>query len=75
MDLVKYTPQPITESLLKLNSELNQLSIECFECAMRYMNDLPLTPDMTEVKCVYTILMVCNFKILFFNFTGCMDLL
>lgn len=58
VDLVKYTPAPITESLLKLSPELNQLAIECFECAMRYMSDLPTTPDLTEVKCVYTILMV-----------------
>ncbi|BES99216.1 MyTH4 domain [Nesidiocoris tenuis] len=60
VDLVKYTPAPITESLLKLGPELNQLAIECFECAMRYMGDLPTTPDLTEVKCVYTILMHCH---------------
>ncbi|XP_014248612.2 unconventional myosin-XV isoform X2 [Cimex lectularius] len=60
VDLVKYTPTPITESLLKLSPELNQLAIECFECAMRYMGDLPITPDLTEVKCVYTILMHCH---------------
>ncbi|XP_075232051.1 unconventional myosin 10A isoform X3 [Lycorma delicatula] len=60
VDLVKYTPNSITESLLKLDQELNQLAIECFECAMRYMGDLPTTPDLTEVKCVYTILMHCH---------------
>ncbi|XP_073998346.1 unconventional myosin 10A isoform X4 [Rhodnius prolixus] len=60
VDLVKYTNTPITESLLKLGPELNQLAIECFECAMRYMGDLPTTPDLTEVKCVYTILMHCH---------------
>ncbi|XP_014277405.1 unconventional myosin-XV isoform X2 [Halyomorpha halys] len=60
VDLVKYTGTPITESLLKLNPELNQLAVECFECAMRYMGDLPTTPDLTEVKCVYTILMHCH---------------
>ncbi|XP_039291022.1 unconventional myosin-XV [Nilaparvata lugens] len=60
VDLVKYSPAPINESLLKLDSELNQLAIECFECAMRYMGDLPTTPDLTEVKCVYTILMHCH---------------
>lgn len=65
MDLVKYTPNPVTESLLKLDPELNQLAIECFECAMRYMGDLPTTPDLTEVKCVYTILMVCY---IFYNY-------
>lgn len=60
VDLVKYTGTPITESLLKLSPELNQLAVECFECAMRYMGDLPTTPDLTEVKCVYTILMHCH---------------
>uniref|UniRef100_A0A0K8SUT5 Unconventional myosin-XV n=1 Tax=Lygus hesperus TaxID=30085 RepID=A0A0K8SUT5_LYGHE len=60
VDLVKYTPTPIGESLLKLGPELNQLAMECFECAMRYMGDLPTTPDLTEVKCVYTILMHCH---------------
>lgn len=58
MDLVKYTTIPITESLLKLDSELNHLAVECFECIMRYMGDLPVTPELNEVKCVYTILMV-----------------
>ncbi|KAG8264185.1 Belongs to the TRAFAC class myosin-kinesin ATPase super [Homalodisca vitripennis] len=60
VDLVKYSPSPISESLLKLDPELNQLAVECFECAMRYMGDLPTTPDLTEVKCVYTILMHCH---------------
>lgn len=58
MDLVKYTSIPISESLLKLDPELNRLAVECFECIMRYMGDLPTTPDHNEVKCVYTILMV-----------------
>lgn len=35
VDLVKYSPTPITESLLKLDPELNQLAVECFDCAMR----------------------------------------
>ncbi|CAH0384305.1 unnamed protein product [Bemisia tabaci] len=60
VDLVKYSPTPIQESLLKLDPELNQLAVECFECSMRYMGDLPTTPEMTEVKCVYTILMHCH---------------
>lgn len=58
MDLVKYTSIPISESLLKLDPEMNRLAVECFECIMRYMGDLPTTPDHNEVKCVYTILMV-----------------
>lgn len=58
VDLVKYTTIPITESLLKLDPTLNRVSVECFECIMRYMGDLPTTPELNEVKCVYTILMV-----------------
>lgn len=58
LDMVKYTNTPISESLLKLDPELDALAIECFECIMRYMGDLPTTPEFTEVKCVYTILMV-----------------
>jgi myosin-15 len=58
LEMVKYTNVPISESLLKLDPELNALAMECFECVMRYMNDLPTTPEFTEVKCVYTILMV-----------------
>jgi len=58
VDLVKYTTIPITESLLKLDPNLNRVAVECFECIMRYMGDLPTTPELNEVKCVYTILMV-----------------
>lgn len=58
LEMVKYTNVPISESLLKLDPELDVLAIECFECIMRYMGDLPTTPEFTEVKCVYTILMV-----------------
>lgn len=58
---MKYSPTPMSESLLKLDPELNQLAMECFECSMRYMGDLPTTPDLTEVKCVYTILMVSTY--------------
>lgn len=62
LEMVKYTNVPISESLLKLDSELNLLAIECFECIMRYMGDLPTTPEFTEVKCVYTILMVIYYN-------------
>lgn len=58
LEMVKFTNVPISESLLKLDPELDALAIECFECIMRYMGDLPTTPEFTEVKCVYTILMV-----------------
>ena len=58
VDLVKYSPVCIDQSLLRLDNELSALAVECFQCLMRYMGDLPLPPDMSEVKCVYTILMV-----------------
>lgn len=58
VDLVKFTPVPIEQSLLRLDNELSALAVECFLCLMRYMGDQPLPPDMSEVKCVYTILMV-----------------
>ncbi|XP_046399408.1 unconventional myosin-XV isoform X2 [Ischnura elegans] len=62
VDLVKFTATPIEESLLRLESpELSALAVECFVSVMRYMGDLPMpTPDTTEVKCVYTILMHCH---------------
>lgn len=58
-DLIKWQPNPIESSLLRMDDpELNPLAIECFECILRYSGDLPLTPEMPEVKCVYTVLMV-----------------
>ncbi|XP_048509561.1 uncharacterized protein LOC105693576 isoform X2 [Athalia rosae] len=60
VDLVKYSPVPIEQSLLRLDPELSTLAVECFLCLMRYMGDQPLPPDMSEVKCVYTILMHCH---------------
>ncbi|OXU27999.1 hypothetical protein TSAR_007656 [Trichomalopsis sarcophagae] len=60
VDLVKYSPVPIEQSLLRLDNELSALAVECFLCLMRYMGDQPLPPDMSEVKCVYTILMHCH---------------
>ena len=59
VDLVKFTAKPIAQSLLQLDtSELSDLAVECFICLMRYMGDLPMPTDVSEVKCVYTILMV-----------------
>ncbi|XP_044008895.1 unconventional myosin-XV [Aphidius gifuensis] len=60
VDLVKYSPVPIEQSLLRLDNELSSLAADCFLCLMRYMGDQPLPPDMSEVKCVYTILMHCH---------------
>lgn len=58
VDLVKYSTVPIEQSLLRLDADLSVLAVECFLCLMRYMGDQPLPPDTSEVKCVYTILMV-----------------
>lgn len=59
VDLVKFTAKPIGQSLLQLDTpELSDLAVECFICLMRYMGDLPMPTDVSEVKCVYTILMV-----------------
>lgn len=59
VDLVKFSSVPIEQSLLRLEpGELSELAVECFAAVMRYMGDLPMAPDSTEVKCVYTILMV-----------------
>ncbi|XP_076381481.1 unconventional myosin 10A isoform X2 [Megalopta genalis] len=60
VDLVKYSPVPIEQSLLRLDADLSGLAVECFLCLMRYMGDQPLPPDTSEVKCVYTILMHCH---------------
>jgi hypothetical protein len=59
VDMVKFSPEPPKESLLRLEpSDLSDLAVECFTNIMRYMGDAPMPPDVTEVKCVYTILMV-----------------
>lgn len=58
VDLVKYSAVPIEQSLLRLDNELSALAVKCFLYLMRYMGDQSLPPDMNEVKCVYTILMV-----------------
>ncbi|KAK6623915.1 hypothetical protein RUM44_010771 [Polyplax serrata] len=61
VDLVKFTAKPIGQSLLQLDTpELSDLAVECFICLMRYMGDLPMPTDVSEVKCVYTILMHCH---------------
>lgn len=57
-DLVKWQSTPLETALLRLDENLEPLAMECFECILRYCGDLPLTPDMSEVKCVYTVLMV-----------------
>ncbi|XP_008197063.1 unconventional myosin-XV [Tribolium castaneum] len=60
-DLIKWQGTPIDGPLLRLEDpELGPLAVECFECILRYCGDLPLTPEMPEVKCVYTVLMHCH---------------
>uniref|UniRef100_A0A0C9R272 Myo15a_0 protein n=2 Tax=Fopius arisanus TaxID=64838 RepID=A0A0C9R272_9HYME len=60
VDLVKFSQVPIEQSLLRLEGEMSSLAAECFLCLMRYMGDQPLPPNMSEVNCVYTILMHCR---------------
>ncbi|KAL1494091.1 hypothetical protein ABEB36_009744 [Hypothenemus hampei] len=60
-DLVKWQGTSIDGSLLRLEDpELTPLAIECFDCILRYCGDQPLIPEMSEVKCVYTVLMHCH---------------
>lgn len=44
--------------LLRLPPDISPLALECFDCILRYSMDLQMDGDITEVKCVYTILMV-----------------
>lgn len=57
-NLVKWQGHPLKNPLLKLPPDLNALALECFDCILRYCGDLPQDHDFTEVKCVYTVLMV-----------------
>lgn len=57
-DLVKWQPSQLRTPLLRLPTDLAALAIECFDCILRYCGDLPPDPEQTEVKCVYTVLMV-----------------
>lgn len=58
-DVIKWQGTPLDGPLLRLDdAELTPLAIECFDCILRYCGDQPLTPEMSEVKCVYTVLMV-----------------
>lgn len=64
-DLVKWQGTPIRLPLLRLPNDLAPLALECFDCILRYCGDLPMEPDLTEVKCVYTVLMVSG--LFYFN--------
>lgn len=57
-NLVKWQGYPLQSPLLKLPMDLNGLALECFECILRYCGDMPQDHNFSEVKCVYTVLMV-----------------
>lgn len=59
-NLVKWQSYPLKHPLLKLPQDLNALASECFECILRYCGDMPQDREFTEVKCVYSVLMVRN---------------
>ncbi|KAF5306868.1 hypothetical protein FQA39_LY00098 [Lamprigera yunnana] len=60
-DLIKWQGTPLEGPLLRMEDvELATLGIECFDCILGYCGDIPLTPTMSEVKCVYTVLMHCH---------------
>ncbi|KAH8284420.1 hypothetical protein KR018_005978 [Drosophila ironensis] len=59
-ELVKWQGHAIRMPLLRLPNDLAPLALECFDCILRYCGDIPLDPDLTEVKCVYTVLMHCH---------------
>ncbi|XP_017002295.2 unconventional myosin-XV isoform X2 [Drosophila takahashii] len=59
-ELVKWQGHAIRLPLLRLPNDLAPLALECFDCILRYCGDIPLDPDLTEVKCVYTVLMHCH---------------
>ncbi|XP_032597161.1 myosin-G heavy chain isoform X1 [Drosophila grimshawi] len=59
-ELVKWQGHAIRLPLLRLPNDLAPLALECFDCILRYCGDIPLDPELTEVKCVYTVLMHCH---------------
>lgn len=61
-ELVKWQGHAIRLPLLRLPNDLAPLALECFDCILRYCGDIPLDLELTEVKCVYTVLMVSRGK-------------
>ncbi|XP_052871852.1 unconventional myosin-XV [Anopheles cruzii] len=59
-DLVKWQGYPLRAPLLRLPPDLTPLALECFDCVLRYCGDLAVDPELSEVKCVYTVLMHCH---------------
>ncbi|XP_043245680.1 serine/arginine repetitive matrix protein 2-like isoform X1 [Amphibalanus amphitrite] len=61
VELVKWTDRPLRVSLLKLSPpELTRLAVESFSAIQRYMGDQTLPREVTDVDCVYTVLMACH---------------
>ncbi|CAG9785915.1 unnamed protein product [Diatraea saccharalis] len=64
-DVVKWQATPLRAPLLRLPAALAPPALECFTCIRAYCGDLtpaerPVHQDLTEVKCVYTVLMHCH---------------
>lgn len=64
-DVVKWQAASLRAPLLRLPAALAPAAIECFTCIRAYCGDLPPNErqthaDLTEVKCVYTVLMHCH---------------
>lgn len=62
-DVVKWQATPLRAPLLRLPAALAPPALECFTCVRAYCGDLQpsertVHQDLTEVKCVYTVLMV-----------------
>lgn len=59
--LIKYSPKPITSSLLLLcDNDLQKGSLCSFMCIMRYMGDENLKKNQTLTDCVYELLTLCK---------------
>ncbi|KPI93119.1 Myosin-XV [Papilio xuthus] len=64
-DVVKWQAGPLRAPLLRLPAALAPPALECFTCVRAYCGDLQPAEraqhhDLTEVKCVYTVLMHCH---------------
>ncbi|CAF4869794.1 unnamed protein product [Pieris macdunnoughi] len=64
-DVVKWQATPLRAPLLRLPAALAPPALECFTCVRAYCGDLQpperaMHQDLTEVKCVYTVLMHCH---------------
>ncbi|XP_026324836.1 unconventional myosin-XV isoform X2 [Hyposmocoma kahamanoa] len=64
-DVVKWQATALRAPLLRLPPALAPPALECFTCIRAYCGDLSpqersMHQDLTEVKCVYTVLMHCH---------------